>query len=61
MVVSADRGCEILDIKAATLEGRLSEHIFNEGCDRWCRTIERGMTEYGGCIIEPRGRVYIGV
>jgi hypothetical protein len=27
----------------------------------YCRTIERGMTEYDGCIIEPQGRVYIDV
>jgi hypothetical protein len=27
----------------------------------YCRTIERGMTEYDGCIIEPRGQVYIDV
>jgi hypothetical protein len=26
-----------------------------------CRMIERGIAEYDRCIIEPRGRVYIGV
>jgi hypothetical protein len=45
----------------------LDNQLWKSGADTMtiimskCRTIERGMAEYDGCIIEPRGRVYIGI